>query len=132
MPEIKIPIRTHGLLVKVFLRRPSDHAVHPSALLAFLDTGASDTMVDLGVIESLDLAPCHQVGLNLLGRSAPSFHDTFEVEIALADGPERWLPLTILGGPCFQTGAAAALGRDFLKHFRVAYDGLARKASIAW
>ena len=134
MSEMKLPIRARGVLLKILLRNPKGGRIHEQLLPAFLDTGASDSMIDLGVIDALDVQPFHQVGLNILGRTDTGFYNTFQVEIALAgqDAETRWLPLTVLGGPCFQTGAAAALGRDFLRHHCFTYDGPSGKAAISW
>jgi hypothetical protein len=134
MAELKLPIRARGVFVKILVRIPRGGRVHELPLPAFLDTGTSDTMVDIGVIESLQLEPCNQVSLNILGCFDPGFYATFQIEVALLghDATMRWIPLTVLGGPCFQTGAAAALGRDFLRHHRFEYDGLVGKAMLSW
>lgn len=46
--------------------------------------------------------------------------------------PPYWLPLTILGGAVYQTGAVVALGRDFLSRTRLVYDGPKRQARLHW
>ena len=134
MPELRLPIRARGVLLKVLLRNPSNFEVHLLPLSAFLDTGASDTMVDLGVLEVLGITPYQQVGLNILGRSDTGYYNTFKIEVAMVVNltAPRWHPLTVLGGPCFQTGAAIALGRDFLRNHILTYDGPAARAVLSW
>jgi hypothetical protein len=134
MPELKIPIRSRGAILKILVRDPSSHCIHDVPLTAFVDTGASDTMLDIDVIRALGAAPCHQVGLNILGRADTGYYDTFQIDVALIvpSLAPRWITLTVLGGPCYQTGAAAALGRDFLRHHFLTYDGIAGKATLSW
>jgi hypothetical protein len=132
---LTLPIRRRGVLLKVLLRRRGDGAgPATSPLSAYLDTGASDTMLDADVARSLGLEPERSVGLSVLGREGVSFHATFGVEVALAaaQGPPRWLPLDVLSGPVFDTGAAVALGRDFLRHVVLTYDGPSKQAKLAW
>lgn len=134
MPELRVPIRSRGAMVKILVRKPRSQYVHDVALPAFIDTGASDTMLDIDVIRVLGAESCHQVGLNILGRTDTGFYDTFNIEVALVTPnlTPRWINLTVLGGPCYQTGAAAALGRDFLRNHVLSYDGIAGKAMLSW
>jgi hypothetical protein len=137
MPELNLPIRCRGVLVK-FLVRPrtgpamSLRTVGP--LTAYLDTGASDSMLELGILQSLDLVPTHSTALNILGQEQVSFHDLFEVEVAVVTPNEqlRWVPLIVLGGAVFQTGAVAALGRDFLRHVVFTYNGPQQQVKLSW
>jgi hypothetical protein len=136
MPEYTVPIRRLGVLVKVLVRgdggRSAGAAVGPRT--AYLDTGAMGTMLDAGLIRSLGLRPEGSAALNVLGRADISFHGTYRVQVALAlpDGPAGWLPLDVVGGPVFRTGAVVALGRDFLSRFELVYDGPGRKATLRW
>jgi hypothetical protein len=132
MPELFVPIRTRGALVKVLVRRPGGVPSQP--LTAYLDTGASDTMLDEGIVASLGLEADRCIALNVLGRDDPSFHATHAVEMALVtDGvPPVWVQLAVLGGPVFPTGAVVALGRDFLSRVVMTYDGPARQVRLRW
>ena len=137
MPELAIPIRSRGALVKVLVRPAA--ARHPAPreskpLLAYLDTGASDTMLDLDAVRHLDLCPEQSASLHVLGREDVSFHPILQVEVALVHPqvPVRWLQLAVLGGAVFPTGAVAALGRDFLRHFVLSYDGHTQQAKLSW
>lgn len=137
MPEFSIPIRSRGALVKVLVRPvTAKHTAlrESKPLLAYLDTGASDTMLDLDAIRHLELHPEQCASLHVLGREDVSFHPILQVEIALVHPqiPVRWLPLAVLGGAVFPTGAVAALGRDFLRHFVLSYDGRTQQAKLCW
>lgn len=137
MPVLPIPICSRGALVKVLVRPMSSVQPAPKEakpLLAYLDTGASDTMLDLGAIRHLDLRPEQSASLHVLGREDISFHPTLNVEIALVHPqvPIRWLPLAVLGGSVYPTGAVAALGRDFLRYFVLTYNGPAQQARLCW
>jgi hypothetical protein len=136
MPELTVPIRRLGVLVKVLLRgggeRPGGAAVGPRS--AYLDTGAMGTMLDPGAIRSLGLRPLGSAALSVLGRADVSFHGTYRVQVALAlpEGPAFWVPLDVVGGPVFRTGAVVALGRDFLSRFEFTYNGPGRQATLRW
>jgi hypothetical protein len=136
MPELPLTIRRRGVLVKALVRPRSQGPVLATSgpLLAYLDSGASDTMLDLGVVRSLGLQPLRSVALNVLGRAEASFHETYAVEIALvAPGePPVWWPFDALGGAVFPTGAVAALGRDLLRHCVFEYNGPAGRAKLRW
>ena len=91
-------------------------------------------MLDLGMIQSMGLPSVQSVALNILGCAEVSFHQTYDVEVALVlpDESPRWVPLTILGGVVYPTGAVAALGRDFLRHVVFTYDGPREQATLRW
>jgi hypothetical protein len=55
-----------------------------------------------------------------------------EVALELAEEPLHWVPLTVLRGAVYPTGAAAALGRDFLRHVVFTYDGPRRQVILRW
>lgn len=133
MPEIVIPVRQRGLLAKIRVRstdRPNQ-AVGP--FTAYLDTGASHSMFDPSILRHVAVQPTRSAALNVLGREDVSFHDTFDVEVALHGAESMcWYPLSILEGPVYRTGAVAALGRDFLSRVTLVYDGPARRAILRW
>jgi hypothetical protein len=142
MPELVAPIRQRGAVVKVLLRarsfNASDHAGHDRAHLlsgshvfgpfpAYLDTGASVTVLDPGATGALGLEPVAAAGLHVLGRDTVSHHGVYSVEVALAGAAGAvWLPLEVLEGP------VNALGRDFLAHFVLTYDGPAGRICLRW
>jgi len=102
--------------------------------MAYLDTGASNTVVDQDFLTTLCVRSTHTAALHVLGRDGVSFHDAFEVEIAVVvpDQGPHWQPLTVLAGPVFQTGAVAALGRDFLRAVTFTYDGPRQRVQLCW
>ncbi len=144
VPEISVPIRRGGALVKLLVRPLIEESQRATTdelpreptgpLLAYLDTGASDTVLDLDVIRRMGLQPGRSVALHVLGRDEISFHSTYSVEIALVhpDISQLWVPLTVLGGEVYQTGAVVALGRDFLAQVVLTYDGPNRRFRLRW
>ena len=132
MSELSAPIRQRGAVVKVVVR-VAGTAAEFGPFPAYLDTGASVTVLDPGVIHTLGAEPVAAAGLHVLGRDTVSHHGVYRVEVALADAGERaWLPLDALDGPVNPKGTAAALGRDFLKHFVLTYDGPANRVRLRW
>jgi hypothetical protein len=133
MPTVTIPIRRRGVLVKVLVR-PQAARVTTGPLPAFVDCGASDSVLEPGVVAALHLPPVRSVALQAIGRKDVSFHHTYEVEIALdvPDVSPRWVPLTVLAGAVYQTGGPVALGRDFLAHHVFTYDGPNKRATLTW
>ena len=102
---------------------------------AYLDTGASVTVLDRGVVQVLGAEPVAEAGLHVLGRDTVSHHSVYAVEVALADAEpsERvWFALEALDGPVNPKGTAAALGRDFLAHLVLTYDGPAGRVRLRW
>lgn len=135
MPESSFPVRRLGALVKALVRAADQNGAAPlGPFSAYLDIGASDTMLDHALAGRLDLHPAREVVLNVLGREDASFHHTFAVEIALLfpDGQSPWVRVEAVAGAVYATGALAALGRDFLSHFVLTYDGPARRATLRW
>lgn len=132
MPELSVPIRTRGVLVRVLLRTETSLCTEP--LLAYLDTGASDTMLDVGMARRLGLRGEPTAALSVLGRPGVSFHERHDVDIALVvpDGQPRWLALPVLVGAVYATGAILALGRDFLSQIEFIYDGPGKRAVLRW
>ncbi len=132
MPELSLPIRQRGAVVKLLVRAPgSPNACGPFP--AYLDTGANVTVLDPGVVGTLDLEPVTDAGLHVLGRDTVSHHGVYCVEVALADTAEPlWVPLRVLDAPVNPKGTAAALGRDFLAHLVFTYDGSAGRFRLRW
>jgi hypothetical protein len=132
MPELSLPIRQRGAVVKILVRVPGGAEVF-GPFPAYLDTGASVTVLDPGVVGVLGVEPVAAAGLHVLGRDTVSHHGVYAVEVALADAEERvWLPLEALDGPVNPKGTAAALGRDFLAHLVLTYDGPANRILLRW
>lgn len=134
MSELLLPIRARGAVVKVLVRAAGSFLEHGS-FPAYLDTGASVTVLDYGVIHALGAEPVAEAGLHVLGRDTVSHHGVYAVEIALADataGARKWVPLEALDGTVNPKGTAAALGRDFLAHFIVTYNGPRNQVSLHW
>lgn len=132
--ELALPVRTRGAVVKVLVRVPGT-TFECGPFAAYLDTGASVTVIDHGVVHSLGAEPVAEAGLHVLGRDEVSHHGVYHVEVALADVPDvtrRWLRLEVLDGTVNPKGTAAALGRDFLAHFVLTYDGPSNHAHLRW
>ena len=135
MPELSLPVRAHrGAAVKVLVRSRTNPSVFAGPLAAYLDTGASVTVLDPGVIAALGLEPVAAAGLHVLGRDEVSHHGVYEVEVCLAadEGPAVWVSVAALEGPVNPKGTAAALGRDFLARFTLVYNGPAGRFSVRW
>lgn len=132
MPEFSAPVRNRGAIVKVLLRvpgAPQEFGPFP----AYLDTGASVTVLDPGAVGVLGVEPVAAAGLHVLGRDTVSHHGVYSIEVALADAEQSvWLSLEVLDGPVNPKGTAAALGRDFLAHFVLTYDGPAGRIQLRW
>jgi hypothetical protein len=132
MFELSIPIRQRGAVAKLLVRPPGSGEVF-GPFPAYLDTGASVTVLDPGVVGVLGGDPVAAAGLHVLGREAVSHHGVYEVLVALAGaGEPLWVPLAVLEGPVNPKGTAAALGRDFLAHFTFTYDGPAGRFLLRW
>ncbi|MDY3553609.1 hypothetical protein R5W24_002712 [Gemmata sp. JC717] len=134
MSELLLPVRTRGAVVRLLVRIPGA-AFECGPFAAYLDTGASVTVLDHGVVRSLGAEPVAEAGLHVLGRDEVSHHGVYHVEVALADAlaaDRKWLPLEILDGTVNPKGTAAALGRDFLAHFVLTYDGPSHRARLCW
>lgn len=134
MSELALPVRARGAVVKV-LARVAGTTFECGPFAAYLDTGASVTVLDSGVVHALGAEPVAEAGLHVLGRDTVSHHGVYHVEVALADtapAASRWIGLEILGGTVNPKGTAAALGRDFLAHFVLTYDGPSHQARLCW
>jgi len=132
MPELSFPIRQRGAVVKVLIRVPGLPGVF-GPFPAYLDTGASVTVLDSGVVSTLGIEPVAAAGLHVLGRDTVSHHGVYSVEVALADAEDPfWFALDVLDGPVNPKGTAAALGRDFLASLIFTYDGPAGRILLRW
>ena len=134
MRELSLPVRARGAVVKVLVRVVGA-TFECGPFQAYLDTGASVTVLDHGVIRALGAEPIGEAGLHVLGRAEVSHHGVYRVEVALAELPaeeRRWVLLEVLDGTVNPKGTAAALGRDFLAHFVLTYDGPLRQALLRW
>lgn len=134
MAELSLPVRQRGAVVRVLVRAPGSGCEF-GPFPAYLDTGASVTVLDPGVIQALGAEPLAEAGLHVLGRDTVSHHGVYAVEIALADVPpaERvWFALDALEGPINPKGTAGALGRDFISHHVLTYDGPSGRVSLRW
>ena len=122
MAELSLPVRQRGAVVRLLVRAAGSlHEFGPFP--AYLDTGASVSVLD------------PEAGLHVLGRDTVSHHGVYAVEVALADAPaagREWVALEALEGPINPKGTAAALGRDFLTHVVLTYDGPAGRVRLRW
>ena len=135
MPEISLHVRTQrGAAVKMFIRSQVNPSTIFGPFAAYLDTGASVTVLDPGVIASVGLEPVAEAGLHVLGREEISHHSVYEVEIGLAgeEGERVWVPVVALAGPVNPKGTVAALSRDLLAHFIFCYNGPNQRFTLRW
>lgn len=144
MPELILPIRSRGALVRILVRPGSTQHQHllkderatwqAGPFAAYLDTGASHTMIDGNVIETLALRSIAEATVAVLGREDAAVHEIHDVEIALfvPNQPLQWMPLIASQGSVFATGASIALGRDFLSHLVMIYDGPRKQVTLRW
>lgn len=134
MAELSLPVRQRGAVVRVLVRAAGS-ACEFGPFPAYLDTGASVTVLDPGVIGALGIEPLAEAGLHVLGRDTVSHHGVYAVAVALADVPSNereWFELDVLEGPINPKGTAAALGRDLLAHLVLTYDGPAGRVVLRW
>jgi hypothetical protein len=101
-----------------------------------VDTGASKTVVDRGIAESLGLEPIRfepMIGISHVPEECPIFF--LSVAIGFADGP-RTTSMTFtsemvgMSTPPTPRPFNGLLGRDFLQFVRLAYDGPAGHCDI--
>jgi hypothetical protein len=142
MPSLVFPIAHNGVLVPIVVRpselqtkrlRDAGMSVPESVqTIGFIDTGACPTLLDSGLVQKMKAA--NGFSLGILGTGGQTTVKGYEVEIAVVDLDHemRWFPLVAGARPISGSGALAALGRDFLAHFRLVYDGPAGQATLSW
>jgi hypothetical protein len=133
MPEFVVPIQQNGAVVNVLVR-PAGEQQEGIQTWAYLDTGASETAIELNLATGKGFTPVGSFDYFAPGSGlckAPGF----ELELALVS-PTRevgdWIPVRALGTAVSASGCNVALGRDFLARFRLDYDGPNRRVTVQW
>lgn len=142
MPELTLAVAPNGVVISILVRPSEEQAQKlraaglavPEAIqtTGFVDTGASHTMLDLGLVQKMKAA--NGFSLGAVGTSQQRSCKGYSVEIAVVDPDHdlRWIA-TIAGGlPVAGSGTQAALGRDFLANFRLNYNGPASQVTLSW
>jgi hypothetical protein len=107
---------------------------HPRVVRMLVDTGAGPSMIEQSVAEELGLSATRfvqVVGISQAVVACPVYHAEIEVgfERSTRGGKKEScvmaIPVTLAGmpPPFTQLSHVGLLGRDFLQHFQVAYDG---------
>ncbi len=90
--------------------------------LALIDTGASITAVDEGVIASLGIQPIGQMKLSTPRESLPAW--LYAIRLSFAEAPMDDVEvLDVVGCTLQPQGFIALLGRNFLRRMVFTYDG---------
>lgn len=138
MPQLVLTAQSNGLLVDVNVglsaaRRaemykrglPCPPAVQTTLII---DTGADSTMIDEGLMRSLQLSPTSQTRvLTSQSRGVPEPCDVYDVELEILNrtGNPSWRiqPLAVLVRPLHNQSTGGMLGRDVLYRGILHFDG---------
>lgn len=93
-----------------------------------IDTGADSTMLDEGLIRTLQLTPTGQARvLTSQSRGVPEPCDVYDVELEIinrtGNPPWRIQPLQVLARPLHNQSTGGMLGRDVLSMGVLVFDG---------
>jgi hypothetical protein len=144
MPSLRIPITPYGAVVSVKIRPgPAQVTALQAAgkpvpaettVNGFLDTGATFVCLNSGWVATIGMKSANGCAGGALGTGGQVSDTKYDVEIALDhDGQTSpWVRLDACGLPMGHGMCMAALGRDFLDHFRFEYDGPGRQAVLSW
>lgn len=89
---------------------------------ALIDTGASITAVDQGVLEQLGLFPTGVV--TVATPAGPALQPVYTCEISFPGTPIPRLPFNrVIGSQISDLGYTALIGRDVLRYFQLVYNG---------
>jgi len=131
---LRDPLILHGPIANVALSRPvsSQEEMQQASWIQIkmlIDTGAYKTVIDRGVAEALGLEPIRfetMTGISHVPEECPVF--LLSVKIGLTDGSrvgEILFTSEMVGmnTPPSPRPFNGLLGRDFLRHVRLSYDG---------
>jgi hypothetical protein len=100
-----------------------------------VDTGASNTLIDVGLLNQLGLQPTGQVDVSTPSTDGqPVAMLQYDVGLLLPHSANsRFFPTIAVTGANFQAhGIHGLLGRDVLAHCLVVYDGPANLYALAF
>lgn len=124
MSSIRAPLINGAPIVKVLIRQQLSV---PQACSAFIDTGAKECFVQVGLPVMWGFTPFGNINLS------PSYDIEFGIS---EDGMNySWFPVKLGEWPNFpfaQLGCEIAVGQSFLKNCRFVYDGPKGEYSIDW
>jgi hypothetical protein len=120
-PKIAIEVSVPTALAEFFLK--NGLPVPPAQRgFALIDTGASITAVDEGLVESLGTQPIGQMRLSTPSQSRPAW--LYAARMSFPDFPIPALDvLDVVGCTLQPQGFIALLGRNFLRTVVLVYDG---------
>jgi len=118
-PKVAIEIAVPTVLAE-FLVRSGLPVPTPRAGFALIDTGASITAVDEGIVASLCIQPIGQMKLSTPSRSMPAW--LYAARLTCS-GMAVLEILDIVGCSLQPQGFIALLGRNFLRSVVLVYDG---------
>jgi len=148
MPHFTLPLDPAGPVVNaaVFVSEGRRHALlaanrripEPQRVRALIDTGASHTSVDPGVLAALDLTPTGTIEI-VTPSTGQSTHTafTYDVDFAIGAGPQDTpllIPnLRISSSELFlRQGIHVLVGRDILSRCIFSYNGSLNQFSLAF
>jgi len=104
---------------------------------ALIDTGATKSAIDSTVVSALGLVP--KTTVNIVGSTGVQDQDGFAVRFLFPDFPYvpgqilQFDPEIVTASPTLKVcGFTALLGRDFLTHMILIYDGKAGRYTICF
>jgi hypothetical protein len=102
---------------------------------ALIDTGATVTMIDLGMAKMLGLQPVRAIPLATAGGSyrAPVFEISLGFLYPPQPEPRVWLEATpAAGGPLAGSNYLCLIGRDILANSVFVYDGVGANITLSF
>jgi hypothetical protein len=145
MPHFTLPFQFGGpqLQLYVGVSQPKQQVLQqanmpvpqPILIYGLVDTGASTTAIDRGIIQALGLQPTGSMSiLTPSTGSTPHPANTFDVSIVI---PISSLTFTVPAMQVFESslnvqGIQALVGRDILSNCLFVYDGRANIFSLAF
>lgn len=102
----------------------------PSAGIALIDTGASVTCVDESLAQRLRL-PAIDVAQMMSASHAETQQNVYPIEIEIVGAPIRINVPRAVGASLAPQGITALIGRDFLQHCTLFYNGFTGAITLA-
>lgn len=147
MPQIVLPISLHGPIIEAIvgvsqhraaaLRKAGQLIPEPVEAQALVDTGASITCIDDGVVEALSLKPLGPCAL-FTGSTRDDGHQSYTYDISLRiSHPDKSfvvpiMPVAGIQSPTRGRAFSVVIGRNVLNHCAFLYNGVARQILLAW